>query len=247
MSKAVLLIPPTGGSSATWGRYADELASTARVITYDRTPGCPLAEQAQEAGAVIEQHSDEPVAVVGVSLGATVALRLAVDNPSLVSALHLHEPPFHAKKHPNLETIRAVIRMQKTARRDKSRAAEEFIRWAYTRTDGGCAFDEWPQQWRDIALSNPGAVIHDIGIATGESITNKDLGGLTTTPALSTTGELSRPYTRSLARRLADRLPLGTCVDVPGAGHGAVFEQPERLASLTRKIASAPAQAAPSR
>jgi pimeloyl-ACP methyl ester carboxylesterase len=238
MAVSALLIPPTAGDASTWGDYAEQLRTACRVITYDRTPGRSLEEQAEEAAAVIATGSDSAVVVVGVSLGATVALRLAIDNPAHVAALHLHEPPFHAKKHPNFETIRAIIRMQRTAKRGQpAEAAEAFIRWAYTRTDGGCAFDEWPQQWRDVALADPTGVLCDIGNATGESIRKSDLTRLTQ-PVLCTAGMLSRPYTRSLSRRLAAVLPAGRYAEVQDAGHGAIYEQPDRMAEHTRTLTS---------
>jgi pimeloyl-ACP methyl ester carboxylesterase len=78
-------------------------------------------------------------------------------------------------------------------------------------------------------------VISDIGIATGESIGRRDLAGVTV-PVVCTAGALSRPYMRRLVRHLASSLPRGTYVEVPDAGHGAVFEQPRAMATLTMEL-----------
>lgn len=85
-----------------WGPLADEFAPLHRVIAYDR-PGMghsmrakrnahTLGSQAQCAARVLEQSGDGPALVVGHSLGAAVALRLALDHPHLVSGLVLIAP-----------------------------------------------------------------------------------------------------------------------------------------------------------
>lgn len=105
-AQRVLLIH---GASANllelWGPLSDELAVDHRVIAYDR-PGLGhstrpkrgaerLSFQARMAARVIETTGDGPVTVVGHSLGAAVALRLALDFPDLVSGLVLVAPASH--------------------------------------------------------------------------------------------------------------------------------------------------------
>jgi pimeloyl-ACP methyl ester carboxylesterase len=85
-----------------WGPLADEFAPLHHVIAYDR-PGMghstrakrnahTMASQAQCAARVLEQCGDSPALVVAHSLGAAVALRLALDHPHLVSGLVLVAP-----------------------------------------------------------------------------------------------------------------------------------------------------------
>lgn len=85
-----------------WGPLAAEFAPLHRVIAYDR-PGMghstrprrgahTLATQAQYAARVLEQTGEGPAIVVAHSLGAAVALRLALDHPRLVSGLVLIAP-----------------------------------------------------------------------------------------------------------------------------------------------------------
>ena len=85
-----------------WGPFADEFSPLHRVIAYDR-PGMgysdrprrdahTMAVQARTAARVLEQTGDGPALVVGHSLGAGVALRLALDFPHLVSGLVLIAP-----------------------------------------------------------------------------------------------------------------------------------------------------------
>jgi len=85
-----------------WGPLADEFSPLHRVIAYDR-PGMghsgrarrdahTMASQARAAARVLEETGDGPAIVVAHSLGAAVALRLALDHPRLVSGLVLVAP-----------------------------------------------------------------------------------------------------------------------------------------------------------
>ncbi len=85
-----------------WHPLADEFSPLYRVIAYDR-PGLghstrprrggeTLAYQARCAACVLEASGDGKAIVVAHSLGAAVALRLALDHPHLVSGLVLVAP-----------------------------------------------------------------------------------------------------------------------------------------------------------
>lgn len=85
-----------------WGPLADEFSPLHRVIAYDRPGmghstrprrnGHTLASQANVAARVLEGTGDGAAVIVGHSLGAGVALRLALDHPHLVSGLVLIAP-----------------------------------------------------------------------------------------------------------------------------------------------------------
>lgn len=87
-----------------WGPLATPFTDTHRVIAFDR-PGYghstrprraqALALQAQLAARVLEEAGAGPAIVVGHSLGAAVALRLALDRPDLVRGLVLVAPASH--------------------------------------------------------------------------------------------------------------------------------------------------------
>src|SRR5262245_53084439 len=85
-----------------WGPLAAEFSPLHRVIAYDR-PGMgqstharrdahTLASQAKCAARVLEESHAGPALVVAHSLGAAVALRLALDRPQLVRGLVLIAP-----------------------------------------------------------------------------------------------------------------------------------------------------------
>jgi pimeloyl-ACP methyl ester carboxylesterase len=85
-----------------WGPLAEEFSPLHRVIAYDRPgmghserakrDGHTMASQAKCAARVLEQTGDGPAIIVAHSLGAGVALRLALDHPHLVSGLVLIAP-----------------------------------------------------------------------------------------------------------------------------------------------------------
>jgi pimeloyl-ACP methyl ester carboxylesterase len=92
-----------------WAPFAEELARDFRVIAMDRPGmgystrprrnGHKLTTQARLAAAVLRETGG-PAIVVGHSLGAAVALRLALDAPNLVAGLVLLAPastPFAGK------------------------------------------------------------------------------------------------------------------------------------------------------
>lgn len=88
-----------------WGPLAEQFAAEQRVIAFDRPGlgysrrprrnGHALEYQAACAAAVLREDGAGPAIVVAHSLGAAVALRLALDFPDLVSGLVLVAPASH--------------------------------------------------------------------------------------------------------------------------------------------------------
>jgi pimeloyl-ACP methyl ester carboxylesterase len=94
----LVLVHGLGGSAANWAELGPALARRRRVFVPDLpghggsapVPGAgSLAPFADAVAAVLQQEDAGPVPVVGHSLGGTVALRLALHRPELVSGLLL--------------------------------------------------------------------------------------------------------------------------------------------------------------
>lgn len=94
--------------AVTWRLLVEPLAATHRVITVD-WPGCGSAPKdpavtrdtrslAAGAAALLDQLGLEQATIVGHSLGAVVALRLALDHPSQVQRLVLLAPATFPRK-----------------------------------------------------------------------------------------------------------------------------------------------------
>jgi pimeloyl-ACP methyl ester carboxylesterase len=100
---SVLLIPGGGGDAGAVARLAQELSREFLVVVYDRrglsrSPRpkdwlqTSMAEQAEDAAALLTALGVAPAAVVGASLGAHVALELLLQNPNLVRGASLLDP-----------------------------------------------------------------------------------------------------------------------------------------------------------
>jgi pimeloyl-ACP methyl ester carboxylesterase len=99
---AVVLLPGLGASSMGWSRIHQLLAERTRVVSYDRAGlgASPPVDGdrgvdplAAELAHVIRVHSGPgPAALVGHSLGATLARYVATTRPDLVAGLVLIDP-----------------------------------------------------------------------------------------------------------------------------------------------------------
>jgi 2-succinyl-6-hydroxy-2,4-cyclohexadiene-1-carboxylate synthase len=99
----VLLIHGFTGRGTSWGRHATAIADRFRVVAPDlpghgrsATPRDPTRAgvecAADDLAAILARRALAPARVVGYSLGARIALRLAVARPELVRRLVLESP-----------------------------------------------------------------------------------------------------------------------------------------------------------
>ncbi len=100
--RPLLLLHGFTGRGTSWGGHATALARAFRVITVD-LPGHGRSGTAEPARMTVERSADDlaailehlgavPASVLGYSLGARVALRLAVAHPRAVDRLVLESP-----------------------------------------------------------------------------------------------------------------------------------------------------------
>ncbi|HRP11970.1 MAG TPA: alpha/beta hydrolase [Terricaulis sp.] len=99
--RVLLLHGANANLNELWGPFAAELSRDFRIIAMDRPGlgystrprrGHQLAAQARLAAEVLKQTGEGPAIIVGHSLGAAVALRVALDAPALVRGLVLLAP-----------------------------------------------------------------------------------------------------------------------------------------------------------
>jgi pimeloyl-ACP methyl ester carboxylesterase len=248
----VVLIPPAGSDSTTWGEARTDLVRDHRVVCYDRRgysrsafDGAPtLARHAQDVAAAIEHLDAAPAVVAGISVGATIALELAIERPDLVRTAVLYELPFHAKRSADFAAARTFMRVAKMAKSgDIEGAAVFFLRWAYRYPGGGTAFDEMPKAWQHVAKVNAAALLNDLQIATAEKTIPTRAVRAVGVPAICLVGEKSHRPMHAFARRLTRALPNSTRAEIPGAAHAGHFDQPLAFAAAIRGAADrAPAR-----
>ncbi len=122
----LLLLHGFTGRGTSWGRHATALARRFRVITVDlpghgrsSTPADParasIERTADDLAAILDRTGDQPAHVIGYSLGARVALRLAVAHPRAIRRLVLESPSAGL----STEGERAARRAADAARADR--------------------------------------------------------------------------------------------------------------------------------
>lgn len=236
----ILLIHPAGATASTWGSVACELDRIGRVVVYDRRgyaqskaePVRSIAEHTLDAASLLDTLRAAGAVVVGTSVGATIAIDLALRRPDLVSAVIAYESPWRATWHPSASGVGALARMHWLRLRGRPvQAAEAFLRWAYTYRDGGSAWDAFPDEWRDTATRNATAVLADVRIAVGGYPPPKELAKITL-PVVCAHGTRSGRYMSSITRSLAGAIPTARLQTVEGAGHAVAFDAPGNFVHL---------------
>ncbi len=240
----ILLIPPAGSTSSTWGSTTSELARVGRVIAYDRrgyarSKGDPVRSisiHTADAAALLEHLEAQPAVVVGTSAGAAIAVDLAVRRPELVRAVVAHEFPWRFTRHlPAASQIVALAKIGGLALLGrKADATEALLRSAYSYRDGSTAWDAFPQEWRQVARENAKPALADFLNSIRSYPSGTDLANIEV-PVLCTYGARSPASMIRLVRLLAAAIPTATTQTIEGAGHAAPFDATD---NFVRAIAS---------
>jgi pimeloyl-ACP methyl ester carboxylesterase len=170
---AVLLIAGAGGDAAELAGVADALADAFCVTTYDRRGNSrsprptgwtqtSLAEQADDAAALLGALGQTPAMVLGTSAGGSIALELALRHPQAVQTAVVHEPPILAgttNPHAVTADLEALVG-QGMAAGGPPAAMESFLRWAA----GDATFEAVDPADRDRWLGN-GEVFFGVELA----------------------------------------------------------------------------------
>jgi pimeloyl-ACP methyl ester carboxylesterase len=130
----VVLLHGQGGWSGMWLPVAGDLAATHRVIAADLpglgasvVPGGPpdAARVLDWLGELIRQTCPAPPALVGVSLGASIAARFAIAHPDRLSRLVLVDAGSLARFRPAPGVLLALVRF---VARPSERSQRSFLR-----------------------------------------------------------------------------------------------------------------------
>lgn len=211
------------GNLATWYlTVAPAVARSHRVLLYDlrghglseRSPGgYDLATMSADLGALCRRFLPSPVALVGHSWGALVALRFAMDHADLVSRLALIEAP--------LPPSRAE---------DFARAAENPLRLLEVLPEGLRRQWSRPGRRRSRLLDTIRGLVEETSltrdVAAERDFADAELAGLAC-PVLCVYGNESA--CRPAADRLSSTIPGARLVTLPG-GHWLPFDAPDALA-----------------
>jgi pimeloyl-ACP methyl ester carboxylesterase len=255
----VVFVHGSWGDLHSWDALVAELAGY-RLIRYSRRghsgSECPpgqglLEDDVGDLAAIVETVGASHV--VGNSLGAEIAMRLAMARPELVRSLALHEPGFWslAPDDPAVREIRrglepAIELIEAGAVED---GTKEFAEWVF----GPGAWDTTvPPELKRVMLANAPTFL-DEERALDNGVVDATRLHEVAVPILLTTGEDSHAAFHAVTGRLAARLPHVQQQSMAGAGHVPHRSHPQEYAALllrfwpnTRAV-SAPAGASPSR
>ena len=223
------------GNASYWGPIARSLTDRTRLTA----PDLPGHGQSPDWPGTPDYHSfttravapliDRPLDLIGHSLGATIALRIAVAAPEAVRSLTLIEPVlFAAAPDPANDAV-----MEELAGLVDAGQSDEATR-RFLAVWGGL---DWSEQTRTgrARLTRQMQLV----VASNRTLMRDDAhilreGGLEgiDAPVLIAMGANSPPVIADIADALAARLPDVGRAKVPGAGHMLPVTHPQQVAEL---------------
>lgn len=221
--QVVLLIHGAGGSHLDWPAPLRRLPGT-RVYALD-LPG--HGRSAPPARDSIEDYSAwtaeftralqlPPAVLIGHSMGAAVALELALQEPSCVRALVLIGAGARLPVSP-------VILEQ--LQQSPQEIIPRIVQWAYGR--------DYPEKGKAMARRRlelvPPAVLYSDFLACSRFDRRSELGKVQR-PTLILASDQDRMVPLALAEELCSGLPQARQITFAGAGHMLTFERPEAIA-----------------
>lgn len=242
----ILLIHGTATFARALRPVAEHLATTNRVIMYDRRgfldSKAPLPERndyvrrsGADAAGLLREIGAPNATVFGWGLGGIIALAVAVDHPRAVSRVIAFEAPLHSREHLGLRmsgSAAASVGLGKVGLH--RRGAQRVLRRLFGYEDGGNAFDELDEKVREAMLASSRLVLDEIQLAGGgEQLTRGDLGTIRV-PVSTLVGTRTAKFLRQAAERMPSLVPHAEVVRLSGGDHGLPIRQPERIASAIR-------------
>jgi pimeloyl-ACP methyl ester carboxylesterase/mannose-6-phosphate isomerase-like protein (cupin superfamily) len=233
----VVLVHGLGLSGALWNRFCDAFGRGRTVVRVDlRGAGrsreverteLTLAGWAADLGAVVDGLGLERPAIVGHSLGASIALKHALERPDGVGALVLIGG--------EADLSNLAPRMLQSAERIESMGLERWIAdfWSKNPPFSELSLEREPSildEYRDLLLENdPVDYVRQCrAIAAAESLSAR-LGEIGH-PVLVVVGGLDDRTLPEHGRELARALPNSRLVELPDVGHSIPLEAPEATA-----------------
>lgn len=214
MRPPILLLHGLGGTSDWWRRNIDAFASEQRVLA----PDLDLTHGAfREIAEKVAQSLDEPVHLVGNSVGGHIALHVAALRPELVRSLVLVNAtgiPFAFKPLAHLR---------------------ELFTFAGARSLATMVA-------RDLWRNGPFAIARALRRILRDDA--RPLMRAIRVPVLLVWGEHDPLVPLIYARQMIDELPQARLVVIPSAGHVPMWENPaafhREVSAFLRAIAAAP-------
>ena len=223
----LVLIHGSWGDHANWAQVAQPLATSYRVITYDRrghSASAPatgtVEDDVADAAGLIEQVGGGRAHVYGNSYGGVIALRLAAARADLVRTVAVHEPAafgvLAGEQHDGVDVMTAEAAVLDLIRTGAFRdAARQFVeRVAF----GPGGWDLMPAEFREVLTRNAPTYLEESDDPGADFI---DLTALARSgvPVRLSYGDQSLPAFRNVVHRIAMDVPSATVVGLGATGH----------------------------
>jgi 3-oxoadipate enol-lactonase len=238
----VVLVHAGIADARMWGPLMPELTAHHRVIRYDLRgygrSALPRGDfsHVEDLAAVVTALADQPVHLVGASLGGRVALDLALARPALVGSLVLlgavvsghdpdGEPPALWQK---------VVAANRAG--DLDAVADAEARMWLADPDGSrlrAGVLDLVRAMNRIALENEHS---GLGTDRPSDPPAVDRLGEISVPVLVVVGSLDLPDIRMAADLLVERIPGAVRADIADAAHLPALERPEEVAALVGRF-----------
>jgi pimeloyl-ACP methyl ester carboxylesterase len=222
----ILCIHGGGSSAVIWEEAVKKLARLGRVIAYDRR-GCArserpkpydrtsVAEQADDAAALLDALVTEPAVVIGRSYGGAVAVDLALCHPDSVRALILLEGDALGLSPAGLEWTKGLrTRMREVADRNGVDAVYEAM---IDEVMGERVWTSFPEEARRVLTENGGALLAELHYVE-EPMPDPAAFATIEVPALLVVASDSPPEQRDMTEKMAEALPNARLARI-GGGH----------------------------
>jgi 3-oxoadipate enol-lactonase len=240
---AILFVHGAFGDANVWADQARRFSKRYTCVRYDRRGSSrsargdtPISKSlhAADAAELIEALELAPCLLVASSLGASIAVEVALDHAHLLRGIVLSEPPLFSLDPDAAREAMALLGPlfeQAATPGGERAAADAFLSlicpglWS--------ALDETA---KDRYRANADIAFTDIR-SPGKDVTAADLATITL-PALVLGGGASNAFARWISAALATALPDARFVELDGSGHVTYFERPEEFAAAVATFAA---------
>lgn len=226
-------------ASDAWAAQVAAFRATHRVVTYDlRGQGrsaktrdrLDLDALAEDAAALIETLGLAPSHVVGFSMGAFIAMRLAARHPARVRSLTLIGPSADAEEPANLPRYRVMIGFVRLF--GPALLAGRLMKILFGATWLADPVNRVERdRWRAVLRRLPRS-LHRAAAASARRPAIQPLLAAIRAPTLIVSGEEDRPVPPALARRVHAGVAGSRFAAFPATGHAAMIERPEAFNAL---------------
>jgi pimeloyl-ACP methyl ester carboxylesterase len=228
---AVVLLHGLGSSSADWQPQMSALAPRYRVVAVDlpghgASPAAPrpltIETMARAVAALLPRLGPAPAHVVGLSLGACVALRLALEAPERVRSLTVVNPFARLRPAGPAGAARLLVRLALLAAAPMRAVGAHVARGLFP----------WPEQrpLYEAAVRSLAATPRGVYVAALGAVARFDARGQVAAirrPTLVVAGDRDTTVPLAPKLALAAAIPGARVVVVPNSGHATPHDQPD--------------------